>query len=114
MRIWFNHWFSTAYNLIKQLKDTDNTLTIIGSSYKDFMPYNILCDEWYKEPTDELTYIDWCINFCKEKTYKHKKKGEKMALSSKLKDAYQNVNITITPDKIILKNKQGVFETLNT
>lgn len=33
-----------------------------------------------------------------------------MALSSKLKDAYQNVNITITPDKIILKNKQGVFE----
>ena len=38
MRIWFNHWFSTAYNLIKQLKDTDNTLTIIGSSYKDFTP----------------------------------------------------------------------------
>lgn len=33
-----------------------------------------------------------------------------MALSSNLKDAYKNVNITIKPDKIILKNKQGVFE----
>lgn len=66
MRIWFNHWFSTAYNLVKQLKEADSTITIICSSHKEFMPYKLLADEWYNEPQKDENYANWCLNFCKE------------------------------------------------
>lgn len=107
MRIWFNHWFSTAYNLIKQLKDTDNTLTIIGSSYKDFMPYNILCDEWYKEPTDELTYIDWCINFCKENKIDVFIPRAKRTLISKEYKRFEEIGV-----KVMVDDNYELIETL--
>ena len=69
MRIWFNHWFSTAYHLINMIKDGDpDKFYFIGTSTNPVAMYKKVCDEWYDEK-DGLTaeeYIDFCLNFCKE------------------------------------------------
>lgn len=69
MRIWFNHWFSTAYHLINLMKnyDTEN-FYIIGSSTNPDAIYKRTCEEWYVEPAgmEGKEYIDFCLNFCKE------------------------------------------------
>lgn len=67
-RVWFNHWFSTAFNLIENIKkdDINNYFYFIGTG-KRRMAYKEVCEEYYIEP--DLTgkeYIQFCINFCKE------------------------------------------------
>lgn len=69
MRIWFNHWFSTAYHLINMIKaDTNNEFHIIGTSTNSSAIYKMTCDEWYSEEKDisASDYIDFCVEFCKE------------------------------------------------
>ncbi len=65
MRIWFNHWFSTAYHLI-QLMRADEDVTVIGSNRNSDAIYRFVCDEWEQEPTasDNTTYVDKCLQFC--------------------------------------------------
>lgn len=72
MRVWFNHWFSTAYRLIEELKKgcSENNISIelIGSNRIDTCVYKTICDEFYIEPTEisDTDYVDWCLEFCKE------------------------------------------------
>ena len=72
MRIWFNHWFSTAYNLITELKkgciENNIDIQIIGSNRLNSCVYKVLCDEFYTEPIEisDDNYVKWCIDFCKE------------------------------------------------
>lgn len=69
MRVWFNHWFSTAYHLINLIKDSNtDKFTFIGSNKNDYAIYKRICDEWYTEPSDinETDYVDYCLNFCKQ------------------------------------------------
>ena len=73
MRIWFNHWFSTAYHLINMIKaDTNNEFYIIGTSTNSSAIYKMTCDEWYSEEKDisASDYIDFCVEFCKEHNVK--------------------------------------------
>lgn len=66
IRVWFNHWFSTAYYIIKMLKDTGD-YCIIGTNENEFASYKIVCDEWYNEPVlKDDEYVDFCLGFCKE------------------------------------------------
>lgn len=69
MRIWFNHWFSTAYHLINMIKTGDpGKFFFVGSSTNREAIYKRACDEWYYE-ADGLTpkeYIEFCLSFCKE------------------------------------------------
>lgn len=72
MRIWFNHWFSTAFRLMELLKDGCNknniSIDIIGTNKVDICVYKTYCDEFYSEPVDisDTEYVDWCLDFCKE------------------------------------------------
>ena len=69
MRVWFNHWFSTAYHLIHLIKDANpDKFTFVGSNKNDYAIYKRICDEWYIEPSDinETDYVDYCLNFCKQ------------------------------------------------
>ncbi|MGN1103195.1 MAG: hypothetical protein ACI4RG_13435, partial [Huintestinicola sp.] len=64
MRIWFNHWFSTAYHIINLMKGEGDV--IIGSSSNPNSVVGLACDEWYTEP--ELPgeeYVSFCLDFCK-------------------------------------------------
>lgn len=69
MRIWFNHWFSTAYHLINLIKAGDpGKFTVVGSGTNSAAVYRRACEEWYDEP-DGLTgdeYVRFCLDFCRE------------------------------------------------
>lgn len=69
MRIWFNHWFTTAYHLINLIKTGDPGMhTVIGSSKNSDAIYRQACDEWYLE-ADKIgpdEYVAFCVAFCKE------------------------------------------------
>ena len=68
MRVWFNHWFSTAAHLIDLMRrGYPEELTVIGSSHNSRAVYRQKCDEWY--PEQELPpaeYADFCLRFCRE------------------------------------------------
>ena len=68
MRIWFNHWFSTAYHLIDLMKrGFPEPLTVIGSGSNPLAVYRKLCDEWYEEcDLPPEAYVEFCLRFCKE------------------------------------------------
>ena len=69
MRIWFNHWFSTAYHLINMMKaDEQHKFHFIGTSTNADAVYKQACDEWYSEPHEISAddYISFCLNFCAE------------------------------------------------
>lgn len=72
MKIWFNHWFSTAYRIIELIKDgakQDNLeVMFIGTNTNKYAVYREVCDEFLEEPTfkDKDDYVDWCLEFCKE------------------------------------------------
>ena len=67
IRIWFNHWFSTAYHIINLIRKDDSIhFTIIGSSRNNESVIKLVCDEWYEEPDiSGEDYADFCIDFCR-------------------------------------------------
>ncbi len=68
-KIWFNHWFSTAYHLINLIKDAaPNEFIFVGTNKNAQAIYKQVCDEWYIEPAelDAENYIDYCLNFCRQ------------------------------------------------
>ncbi len=69
LRIWFNHWFSTAAHLIRLMRDSfSEPMTVIGSNSNGKAVYRQVCDEWY--PEEELPpaeYVEFCLRFCEEK-----------------------------------------------
>lgn len=68
IRVWFNHWFSTAYRLIELIKkDATEEIYVIGTNKQYNSVIRLVCDEWYEEP--DITgeeYIDYCVDFCKK------------------------------------------------
>ncbi len=67
VRIWLNHWFSTAYHIILLLKKDDPDFQIIGSNENAKSPIMTVCDEWYQEPAlKDEEYVDFCLQFCRE------------------------------------------------
>ena len=66
-RIWLNHWFSSAYNIINLIKEDEKDFYIIGSSGNCNSVVKSACDEWYEEPVwNEQEYVDYCLDFCKK------------------------------------------------
>ena len=66
MRIWFNHWFSTAYHLINLMREGSRDNVFIGTSTNSLAVYKQVCDEWYSEE-DGITadaYVDFAVDFC--------------------------------------------------
>lgn len=107
MRIWFNHWFSTAYHFIDMLKPNN---TIIASNERTTCVYRMNADEFYVEPTfkDENDYIDWCLNFCKSFNIDifFIKRG--MATAVKRHDEFDKINV-----KLIAEDDYVKFELFN-
>lgn len=67
VRIWLNHWFSTAYHIILLLKRDNPGFRIIGSNENEYSPIMTVCDEWYREPPlKDEEYAEFCLQFCRE------------------------------------------------
>lgn len=65
IRVWLNHWFSTAYNIVQLLKEGKSDLLVVGSHPDQHSPIEAVCDEWHCEPHlkgDE--YAQYCFEFC--------------------------------------------------
>lgn len=66
-RIWMNHWFSTAYNIVNLIKQDETDFIVIGSNENYDSLIRTVCDEWYQEPVlKEEAYVDYCLKFCQE------------------------------------------------
>lgn len=67
VRIWLNHWFSTAYHIILLLKQDNPDFRVIGSNENEYSPIMTVCDEWYREPPlKDGEYVEFCLQFCRE------------------------------------------------
>lgn len=67
VRIWFNHWFSSIYGMIEEMKQAQDDYYVIGTNDKENAVYRVLCDEWYREPVlSEEAYVAYCLSFCRE------------------------------------------------
>ena len=67
MRIWFNHWFSTAVHLIALLRQDWGDVEIIGSHPQEWAAYQYACDRWGIEPDIQgQVYAFWCLDFARE------------------------------------------------
>lgn len=65
-RIWMNHWFSTAYNIISLIRQGESDFYVIGTNEREYPTYRKICDAFYTEPKlDENAYVDYCLDFCK-------------------------------------------------
>ncbi len=66
-RLWFNHWFSTAYNVILMIRQENPDFQIIVSNERELTPLKAVCDEWYQEPVlPDEEYAEYCLQFCLE------------------------------------------------
>lgn len=66
VKIWLNHWFSAAYNIISMIKQDNPDFYMIGTNESQRSPLAAVCDEWYAEPAVKGdAYVDACLSFCK-------------------------------------------------
>ncbi|MBR3630305.1 MAG: hypothetical protein IKN55_07535, partial [Oscillospiraceae bacterium] len=66
VRIWMNHWFSTAYNIIEMLRQDEPDFYVIGTNESPYAGYRVKCDEFYTEPSlSEEDYVRFALDFCK-------------------------------------------------
>lgn len=116
IRVWFNHWFSTAYRLIELMKDdAEEEIYVIGTNCQVDSVIQKVCDEWYEEPClygEE--YIKYCISFCKEHKIDVFVPRRNMAEISKNKERFTSIGIKVMVDnhKVIdlLGNKAATYE----
>lgn len=65
VKVWFNHWFSTARNIIDLIRIDNPELHITGSNENRYSVIKGVCDEWYQEPVlKDNDYVDFCLDFC--------------------------------------------------
>ena len=72
LTVWFDGWFSSAFNIMELLKKNEDKepIKIIATHYKE-MGYKVLCDEFFirndfKEGIEDREYKEWALNFCRE------------------------------------------------
>lgn len=70
MKIWFNHWFSTAYHFIDMLKEKG--YYVVATNERETCVYKENANEFYLEPVFENKdeYLNWCLDFCKKHNIK--------------------------------------------
>ena len=108
MRIWFNHWFSTAYHLIELMrKGCDETVVMIGSSSNSKALYRPVCDEWYGEedlPAEQ--YVDFCVDFCKQHAVDVFVPRRQLVAIVRAKERFAQIGVRVMaesdPDKVTL------------
>lgn len=98
-RIWFNHWFSTAYYIINMIRRENSWVQIIGSNENLLSPIKNVCDEWYQEPIlHGKEYVDFCLNFCQHHDIDIFLPRREMVAVSQYKDLFSEHGIQVLVD----------------
>lgn len=116
-RIWFNHWFSTAYNIMKMIKQGNPDTYIIGTNEREQSVLSTVCDEWYTEPVlHEDEYVEYCLNFCKEHQVEVFMPRREMIAISRRKADFEAIGVKVMVDDYeivnILNHKDLAYEEL--
>jgi carbamoylphosphate synthase large subunit len=67
IRIWFNHWFNSAYHFIDLIKNNPDSREFVFFGTNDNINSSVLqaCDFSEQEPQlSKEDYIDYCLDFC--------------------------------------------------
>ena len=115
VRIWLNHWFSTAYNIINLIKADEQDFYIIGTNDNEYAVYKTVCDEWYVEPVfKDEEYVEYCLSFCKEHSVDIFMPRRGMLAISKNKSRFENIGVKVMVDDFeivnILNHKTEAYE----
>lgn len=114
-RIWLNHWFSTAYNIINLIRENNPDFQIIGSNEKIDSPIKTVCDEWYQEPVLKgREYVDFCLQFCKDHSIDVFMPRREMIAISKYKERFAEIDVKVMVDDFkyvdLLNHKDQAYE----
>ena len=116
IRVWFNHWFSTAYRLIELMKDdADEEIRIIGSNLQLDSVIQKVCDEWYEDsPLKGDEYISFCLDFCKAHDIDVFVPRRCMTDVSRCKEQFEEIGVKVLVDDYqvvsLLENKASTYE----
>jgi hypothetical protein len=69
IRVWFNHWFSTAYHLINLIREDQNhSYYFVGTNESRESVIKLVCNEFSTEPSFDTPeeYVNYCLKFCDE------------------------------------------------
>ncbi len=116
IKVWFNHWFSTAYRLIELIKeDEENEIFVIGTNLRIDSVIQKVCDEWYEEPhIYGEEYILYCLDFCREHNVDVFVPRRHMVEISKNKSRFEEIGVKVLADdfKVIdfLNDKAAAYE----
>ena len=99
IRIWFNHWFSTAYSIIQLIKKDESDFQIIGSNEREQAVYKKVCDEWYIEPVlKDEEYVSYCLDFCEKNRIDIFAPRRKLVAISRHKDQFERIGVKVLVD----------------
>lgn len=105
VRIWFNHWFSTAYNIISMIRKDNPDYYIIGTNENERSVLETVCDEWYKEPKwKENEYVEFCLKFCKAHQVTVFVPRREMISISKRKNEFEDIGVHVMVDDFDVVN----------
>lgn len=115
VKIWMNHWFSTAYNIISLIRNAIPSVKIIGSNEHPYSPIMNVCDEWYQEPIlKREQYVSFCLDFCREHNIDIFMPRREMVSISKYKNLFTDNGIKVMVDDYqyvsILNQKHEAYE----
>ena len=68
-RIWFNHWFNSAYHFIRLIRDNSDGMEfeVYGTNENAHSSVLQACDVAEQEPPlDPDAYLEYCLDFCKK------------------------------------------------
>ena len=117
IKIWLNHWFSAAYNIITMIKQDNPDFHIIGTNENQRSALATVCDEWYVEPVvkgDE--YVDYCLSFCEKHEVDVFMPRREMLSISRRKAEFETIGVKVMVDDFeivnILNHKDSAYELL--
>lgn len=118
-RIWFNHWFSSAYRIIELLKkEYKERCYVVGSNDKKHCVYQEVCNEFYVEPIfeNEDDYVDWAIDFCKEHKIDVFFPRRNMVAIAKRREEFVGITVVLSSDfetMELLNDKAETYRRIN-
>lgn len=114
-RVWMNHWFSTALNIIDLLRQDNPDIYIIGSNENVYSVIKNGCDEWYQEPVlKDDEYVEYCLKFCKEHEVDFFLPRRGMLKISEQKHRFEEIGVRVMMDDYrivsILNHKEKAYD----
>ena len=113
-RVWMNHWFSTAVNIIDLIRQDNNEIYVIGSNENEYSVIKNGCDEWYQEPVlKDDEYVEFCLDFCKKHEVQFFLPRRGMLKISECKKQFEQIGVKVMIDNYpivsILNHKEKAY-----